>query len=54
MEEHATRKNPSLARALTRAFGWTFFVSAVYKFLYDTLLFVGRRIVTISDQVESP
>jgi hypothetical protein len=37
------RRKPSLARALRRSFGWTFFIAALYKFAYDSLLFVGTR-----------
>jgi hypothetical protein len=39
-KEHL-RSKPSLTRALIKTFGWTYFVGALYKFAYDTLLFVG-------------
>jgi len=37
------RAKPSLARALWKSFGLTFFVASAYKFAYDTLLFVGKE-----------
>ncbi|EWM27872.1 multidrug resistance-associated protein 1-like isoform 1 [Nannochloropsis gaditana] len=40
-DEQLHRRKPSLARALRRSFGWTFFIAALYKFAYDSLLFVG-------------
>lgn len=39
------KRKPSLAKALVRAFGPTYVVASIYKFVYDSLLFAGPALL---------